>query len=310
MNKKTVYFFCTDSKRDEVAPMVFQASKDILNLTETDIMVDDYPVLKYEVAGNTIYYVRTSIIICEDYIKYVPMINQHFSDCDLAVMVNWHGGNNAPDKILCIHTIGDIATATYSPSSPIPSTGLARAMERNRKMLELEDFRVTTEATHWSGVVYGGEAAWLNECKVPFLDVEIGSTLESFNNPAAVEVIAKALAEVFDEEEKYPTALYIGGMHFENTITDAVLHQTHPVSLTHILSSRWVEIDMYAGEVGVSNLMKCISSIVGGIDGIVIHEKLAREQKDVVAIVAERLGVPVIKRKALKTPENTVLYNK
>ncbi len=307
---KAVYFFCTDSKIDEVAPLVFEASSQILELVETDITVDDYPVMKYERNGNTLYYVRTSILLCEDYNSYIPVINEHFSDCDLAVMVNWHGGANAPEKIICIHTVGDIATANFSPGNPVASTSLARALERNRQMLNLDDFKVTTEATHWSGIVYGGDPAWIAKCNIPFLDVEIGSSSESYNNPVAVEIIARGLSEAFDEDTEYPTVLYMGGMHFEDTITNAVLHDTHPVSLTHILSSRWVQIEAYEGETGIANLMKCIDSIKGGIDGIVIHEKLAREQKDLAAALSEKLGVPVLKRKALKTPENTVLYNK
>lgn len=65
---------------------------------------------------------------------------------------------------------------------------------------------------------------------------------------------------------------------------------------------------MYMGEDARDNLMKCIDSIHGPIDGIVIHEKLKREIKDHVEIIAEILSIPVIKRKALKSPEATVLY--
>jgi D-tyrosyl-tRNA(Tyr) deacylase len=308
-NRKAVYFLCADPKKDEVAPLVFEKSKSVLSLAETDMIVDGYPVLKYEQAnGNTLYYVRTNVVVCEDYKRYIPILNDYFNGCDLAVMVNWHGGQNAPDKVICIHTVGDVATANYSSSNPELSTNLARALEKNRQMLELNDFRVTTEATHWSGIVYGGDADWIKEYKVPFLDVEIGSTSESYNNPIAVEVISRALTEVFDEPKKYPTVLYIGGIHFEDTITNAVLHPTHPVSLTHILPSRWIENEMYTGEIGVANLMNCVNSIAGGIDGIVIHEKLKKEQKDVVTALSNSLGIEVIKRKALKSPESTMLY--
>lgn len=310
MDKKAVYFFCTDSNKDQVAPLVFEQTMNLPELSETDIIVDDYPVYKYIKDGNTIFYVRTSLLICEAYERYIPIINEYFSDCDIAVMVNWHGGNNAPDKILAIHTVGDIATAAFSKSNPVPATNLARALEKHRKLLGLEAFKVTTEATHWSGVVYGNDPTLIDKCKVPFLDMEIGSTADSYNNSVAIEIISSSLLDVFIEEVKYPTALYIGGMHFEDTITNAVLHPSHPVSLTHILSSRWIEIDMYTGEKGVSNLIKCINSIEGGIDCIAIHEKLAREQKDVVNLVSEKLEIPVIKRKALKTPENSILYNK
>ena len=308
-NKKAVYFFCADPKKDEVAPLVFEHSKSIVNLVETEIEVDGYPVLKVEQQnGHTLYYVRTKIVICEDYQRYLPILNAYFRDCDLAGMVNWHGGQSAPDKVLCIHTVGDVATANFGVSDPILATNLARALEKHRQDLELHDFRVTTEATHWSGIVYGGDPNWINEYPVPFLDVEIGSTSESYNNPLAIEVISKALVEVFHETARFPTVLYLGGIHFEDTITNAVLHETHPVSLTHILPSRWLESELYTGEGVALFLTKCIHSIVGGVDGIVIHEKLKKELRDEVTTLADTMGIPVIKRKGLKSPENTVLY--
>lgn len=308
-NKKAVYFFCIDPLRDEVAPRILEKVIEAFDLEETDIEVDGLKVLKYVDKSSDIFYiVKTNRVICQDYSQYIPLINDHFEDCDIAAMVNWHGGQNAPDKVLCIHTVGDVASATYSPSNPVPSTNLARALENHRKRLNLDDFRVTTEATHWSGIVYEGKAEWLEESKVPFLDIEIGSTPDSYNNPIAAEVIAHALMDAFSSEDSLPTVLYMGGIHFEDTITNAVLHPTHPLSLTHILPSRWLENDMYMGENGRDYLMKCIDSIKGSIDGIVIHEKLKREIKDHAEVIAEVLSIPVIKRKALKSIESTGLY--
>ncbi len=308
-SKKAVYFFCIDESKDEVAPKVLEKIMETFELTETGIEVDGYKVLKYtDEASNEFYFVKTKVVICADYSSYLPLINEYFEDFDIAAMVNWHGGQNAPDKVLCIHTVGDLASARYSPSNPVPSTNLARALEHHRERLNLEEFKVTTEATHWSGIVYEGKSEWIEKSKLPFLDIEIGSTSESYNSPVAASVIAYALMDAFVSEEKAPTVLYMGGVHFEDTITNAVLHKSHPVSLTHILPSRWLENEMYMGEDARDYLMKCIDSIYGSIDGIVIHEKLKREIKGHVEIIAEILSIPVIKRKALKSPEATVLY--
>lgn len=309
MANKSVYFFCMDHSKDPVAPRVFEASQHMLDLQATEMVVDGYPVLVYETEnGNTLYYVRTQTVICMAYDQYLPMINQMFAECDLAVMVNWHGGANAPDSVLCIHTVGDVASGTFGASAPALATHLARLLERNRSEEGLEGFSVTTEATHWSGVVYGGKPEWIAKTKLPFVDVEIGSTLDSYTHPGAIAVIAKALAQLYSEHLQYPVVLYCGGIHFEETITQAVLHPTHPVALTHILPSRWIENEQYAGIQGQTHLKQCINSIKGGIDGFVIHEKLKRDQKEAVIQLAEELGVPVIKRKALKTPEQTVFY--
>jgi len=307
MNRKVVYFFCMDLNQDEVAPRVFEASRRLLDLEETEWKVDDYPVLRYNAgAGDIIYYVRTQKIICVEYDCYLPVINSFFSDCDLGVLVNWHGGQNAPDRVLCIHTVGDVSSVTFGPSEPSLSTNLARAMEKYRRDVGLEDFRVTTEATHWSGIVYGGKPQWINDAPLPFLDVEIGSTSDSFGHAGAAVVLAKALADIYKENAHYPTLLYCGGMHFEDTATAAVLHDTHPIALTHILPTRWLEAEYYTGDSGVLALKECIDSIRGGIRGFVVHEKLKREQKDLIDTLAEQLKLPVIRRKALKNPEQAL----
>lgn len=68
--------------------------------------------------------------------------------------------------------------------------------------------------------------------KLPFLDIEIGSTSESYNNPVAASVIAYALMDAFASEEKC-LLYFIWRSSFEDTITNAVLHKSHPVSLTY-----------------------------------------------------------------------------
>lgn len=307
--QKAVCFFCMDPARDEVAPRVFEASRNMLELRETPWIVDGYPVLSHDAgSGNEIYYVRTETVICMAYDRYLPIINTLFADCSLGVMVNWHGGQNAPDRVLCVHTVGDVTGGVFGASAPKLSTHLARLLEACRADSGLEDFSVTTEATHWSGIVYGGDINWISDTAIPFLDVEIGSTSESYGNARAAKVIAQALAGLFSEAAAYPTVLYCGGMHFEDTITSAVLHPTHPVSLTHILPSRWMETDRYMGESGLETLKACITSIAGGVDGFAVHEKLKREQRELIDTLARQLGLPVIKRKALKNPDQTVFY--
>ncbi len=310
MTNKSVYFFCMDHTKDEVAPRVFEASRQLLDLRESDMIVDGYPVLVHTPEnGSMLYYVRTETVICMAYHQYLPIINNLFGDCDLAVMVNWHGGANAPDKVLCIHTVGDVQSGTFGASSPALSTNLARLLEKNRIEMSLDEFSVTSEATHWSGIVYGGMASWIHDTSVPFIDIEIGSTFESYANPTASLVIAKALAGIYDEVREYPVVLYCGGMHFEETITRGILNPSHPVALTHILPSRWIENDQYSGESGQLILRQCINSIKGGISGFVVHEKLGRGQREMINALAEQMGLPVVKRKALKSPDQTILYS-
>lgn len=306
--KTAAYFLCVDSKLDQVAPQVMEMIQNTHELTELDWMVDGYPVLEHiDENSNRILFIRTQVVICQDHELYMPIL-EALKEAVIIGMVNWHGGSNAPDKILAIHTVGDVSSANFLISKPIYATNIARALEEYRQEASLDDFSVTTEATHWSGIVYGGNVEWLNHVNVPLIDIEIGSTSESYNNKEAISVISKAIMAVFNNEKKLPNVLYIGGMHFEDTITNAVLHPTHPVSLTHILPTRWVENELYTEDEGLTNLKKCIASIESGIDAFVIHEKLKKPNKDTIRALADELGIPIINRKALKTPENTILY--
>ncbi len=306
--KTAAYFLCVDPSLDQVAPRVMETIQHTYKLTELSERVDDYPILEYiDEKGNRILFIRTTVVICQDHERYMPIL-ETLKDAAIIGMVNWHGGSNAPDKILAIHTVGDVSSANFLISKPIYATNIARALETYRVQASLDDFSVTTEATHWSGIVYGGSVQWLERVNVPLVDIEIGSTNESYNNMKAISVISKAIMDVFNNDMKLPNVLYIGGMHFEDTITNAVLHPTHPVSLTHILPTRWVENDLYTDTNGLENLKKCIASIESGIDAFVVHEKLKKPNKDVIRALAEDLNIPIINRKALKNPENTLLY--
>ncbi len=306
--KTAAYFLCMDASKDEVAPLVFNKTNSLVSLTALDWIVDDYPVLEHMTNdGNRLLYIRTKVVLCQDHHTYQPVL-ERLKDVELIGMVNWHGGQNAPDKILAVHTAGDVMSSYYTPSKPLYATNIMRSLEQYKNATQLNDFSVTSEATHWSGIVYGGDVSWLKDVHAPLIDIEIGSTSLSYNNKEAIEVISKSLLDVFDNKQSFPTVLYVGGMHFEDTITNAILHPTHPFSLTHILPSRWIDNERYMGKIGLENIKKCIASIEGGIDGFVIHEKLKKPAKDVIRQLAEELDLPLINRKALKTPEKTVFY--
>ena len=98
--KKAVYFFCTNLDIDPAAGHVFDAVSEMHSFVETSIIIDDYPVLKHlDDIGNEFYFVRTGKVVCHDYRHYLPIMNSYFSGFDMAGLVTWHEGQNAPDKI-------------------------------------------------------------------------------------------------------------------------------------------------------------------------------------------------------------------
>ncbi|MDO5307849.1 MAG: D-aminoacyl-tRNA deacylase, partial [bacterium] len=244
--RKAVYFFCTDYERDEVAPRVLNYLKENYDLKLADFKFANRDVYEYhDDRGNLFSFVETDKVLSYDYDLYIPLLNKYFKDYDVAGVVNWHGGKNAPDKILTVHSTGDVVGKIFAPSNPIYLRNLLLAIEENRVKSNLDDFTTMTEATHWTGTIQGQDINLIDKYQVPIFDIEIGSTLESWTNPVAESVLANSLFRVFDDDIKpelkdIKVLLCTGGMHFEETFSNVIINTEKPISIVHILSNQWM----------------------------------------------------------------------
>ncbi len=311
--KKAVYFFCCDTSIDPVALRVFEASTRLFNLTDLPLTTDDYSIKMFEdTRGHQYFYVRTRQVVSHDYQNYLPMMNEHFASFDFAGVVNWHEGQHAPDRILTVHTTGDIVSGFFGPAHPLYTRNMMLALETNRSALGLHDFSVTTEATHWSGIVYGGDPGLIPLYPVPLVDVEIGSSPESWSNEIAVEVVARSLTEVFDGDgDGLRSLLCLGGVHLEPSFASAVLNfrPGYPLAVSHILANHWIVAGNYGYESGLDKLEKSVATIHGGqIDGIVYHDSIKSVFKQQARRLGEKLNVPVFKHRALARAEELPIW--
>ena len=173
--------------------------------------------------------------------------------------------------------------------------------------LGMEDYFVVPEATHWSGVTEtNSDASLLLEFPVPMMDIEIGSELESWNDPRAVEALANALLHVFDEEETVvQNLLCVGGVHFEPGFAEAVhaAWDGQAFGITHILANQWLVAGTYEDETGVERASNAVDAIAGGIQGIAFHDKMKGCYKDLVRALGEKYQVPIYKHQKLRKPE-------
>lgn len=295
---KAVYFFCMEKSIDPVASQVFDCIENNNTLSETDIKIDGFSVLEFN-NGNYFQFVRLNDVLSHNYIKYVPLLNKYFKDFDVSGIVNWHEGTNAPDKILTVHSTGDVPSGNFSKSNPCYFKNLICSLEQNRIKHQLDDFRVMTEATHWSGIPYKQSPELIAEYDVPMYDIEIGSTLESWNNETAIKILSKTLFDVFNEGNRLKVLLCVGGIHFEESYSGILLERENGISIGHILANQWVAGN-YA-ENGLEKINKCIESIIGGINGIIFHDNLKGEYKQQCRDAAEKYNVYAGKHKILKT---------
>lgn len=306
--RKAVFFFCV-GRIDPVAGKVFQASQEIFSLEGTDILVDDNPALKHtDGEGNVFYYVRTEKVVSHDYSRYLPIMRGSFRDCDLAGIITWHEGENAPDGILTAHTTGDVDSGIFGPADPESMRNLLLSMERDKIKEGLQDFRVVTEATHWSGMVYGGgDPGRVPQYPVPLLDIEIGSSPGSWSNEGAARVLAKSLPAVFQGDgRRVRNLLCAGGVHFEPAFANAVFQQweNSAFGISHILANQWLVTGKYEEPDCPARLEACVGTIRGGIEGIAFHDNLKGVYKDRFRKLAADLGIPVFKHQALRRPED------
>ncbi|MBA1334947.1 MAG: hypothetical protein HPY66_0568 [Firmicutes bacterium] len=307
--KKAVYFFCTNPDIDPVAGQVFNALQGIHRLHETSIIIDDNPVLKYsDYEENEFYFVKTHKVICHDYNYYLPIMNRYFSGFDMAGLITWHDGQNAPDGILSVHTTGDVDSGHFGPANPEYMRNLLLCLEKNRIEAGLDDYRVTTEATHWSGIIHnGGDPDMIPAFPVPLVDIEIGSTQARWSDFSAAKVIAQSLGGVFTNDgNKLNNLLCVGGVHFEPAFANAVFQtwDGNAFGISHIIANQWLITGQYEGEDGQAKLEGCINSIQGGIKGIAFHDNLKGAYKEQIRMLGRKYGIPVFKHQLLRRPQD------
>lgn len=306
--KKVVYYMATKEDVDHVARRVYGMLEKSLQLEELDIQVDGKPVMRYVDKNHYIYdFVRTDKVVCHDYRRYLPVMKERFSDYDVAGLITWHEGENAPDGILSVHTTGDVETGNFGKASPRFMHNILIALEKYRKMENLDDFFVTTEATHWSGIVYGdiGPEAIL-EYEIPIMDIEIGSSEDSWSNENAVRALAMSLLEIFsDDNLQLKNILCAGGTHFERGFSGEIFNtwEGQGFGISHVIPNQWLVSGEYENESGRDKLRECVASIEGGIQGIAMHDGLRGAYKQQLRNLGEELGIPVFKHQFLRKPE-------
>jgi D-tyrosyl-tRNA(Tyr) deacylase len=299
---RAVYFFCNDLSKDPVAPHVYEEFLKVTAPIQTAITFDGSLIYECQDAfGNQYSFVATREVQSHQYARSFSEMTALFSNCDFAGIVNWHEGNNAPDRIFTVHSTGDVPSGIFAKSNPLLFRNLLRAIRSILASANIkEDFRVCTEATHWSGVMYGSEPELLASFDVPTYDIEIGSSKDSWGNREAASILAKALLRLFDEAPQPKTLLAVGGVHFEESFGQVMLNDDYPVSVAHILPNQWVVSGKYEEPEGMDKLLRCVDKIIGGIDGIVFHDNLKGDYKQQCRTLAQKLNVPIFKHQILK----------
>ena len=305
---KAVYYICNNTNWGHVASKVWNILDEEGFFQEhTGIMFAGQEVMKYSDEKNEYYFVPTDIALCLDYERFLPYMNANFADFDMSAMVTWHEGTHAPENVLTVHSLGDVNSGVFTKAHPRFMRNLLLAYEKNRIELGLEQYHVATEATHWSGVHDGeGNPNLLIEYPVPMVDIEVGSSLDSWNDEKACRALARTLVHVFDDDGlKVHNILCVGGVHFEPNFAEAVFRTwgDETFGVSHIIANQWLVSGDYQEDSGFERACKCVDSIDGGIEAIFFHDKLNGCYKDLVRKLGSTYNVPIYKHQKLRKPE-------
>jgi D-tyrosyl-tRNA(Tyr) deacylase len=306
---RIAYLFCIDPARDRFAPLAWRAALEVLPVTPAGFAADGGEVMKAEDgAGNQVLLVPTSEVVSHDLDRYSSLLARELADCSLAGIVNWHEGGNAPDKIFCVHTNGDVPTGCFPKADPNLTSRLLRSLAKEAVAAGLTDWKALPEATHFSGVVHGTRPEKLLGLPMPLVDVEVGSTPASWSSRLAAEAMAKGLWRAFEQETpSLPVVLFAGGMHFEPSLAEGVIGNgmtpggTVPsCSFGHVLPNQWIDNDGYLGAEGADKLRAAILSFSQRPDILVFHDNLKGPYKSVVRAVANEFGIPSANHRILR----------
>ncbi|WP_126220890.1 D-aminoacyl-tRNA deacylase [Burkholderia vietnamiensis] len=308
-----VLAFCTDLDKDPVSSRVLARLLASGIDWHADGVVDGRPILHTQSGAVRYSLLQLDNVFSHDYRRYAPLANSVFADADAIVIVNWHEGKNAPDRIFTIQTTGDMESGTFSPVDPAVTRGLFLAVEHARRQAGLDSYSTWMEATHWSGPLYGAQSGCLVAAVEPsVIDLEIGSTADAWACPDAVDVLARALLTVGERIARPAISLLcIGGVHFEPGFTQLLRDygDTQGLALSHVLPNHWLVAYGYDSPDRLADLLACARSIKGGVDAIAFHDNLKGAHKQQVRSLASELGVPALSHRKLRSPDLAGLIN-
>jgi D-tyrosyl-tRNA(Tyr) deacylase len=305
MKIQSLFLFCTDSTKDPVSPQVYNMCLESLPLKADGASILGSPVKVYETSrGSRACLAPIPFVASHRWSNLQEDLRRDFGEFDQIVIVNWHQGTKAPERVFCAHTAADVPSGNFAPANPSLLCSLLHAVERSRVKRGLCDWSTLIEASHWSGIPHGGSPSEVTSPGVPIIDFEIGSFPQDWTHPDAVSAMVDAIA-TFDEvpDSAITSLVFCGGEHFEKGATQPLFRQDGlPVFFSHHLPNQWMVSGNYGDEDGVRKVLAAAASVKGGVQGLVFHDNLKGPIKETVRLAAQKLGVPSFNHKKLRDP--------
>ncbi|MBS7624631.1 D-tyrosyl-tRNA(Tyr) deacylase [Candidatus Bathyarchaeota archaeon] len=204
------------------------------------------------------------------------------NDMRIAIFISRHSSKSGTPT-LSVHTPGNIGEASLggvpekvsiSPASAMKAALLE--MKRVRDEMDLP-YEVSYECTHHGPSI-----------DYPAMFVELGSTPDQWRDIRAAEAVARGAMAAAENESTYPTALGIGGPHYNGKFTRIAL--TSNIAFGHIIPKYALS---YLNE---ALLRQCVEKTVERVERVILDWKGIRgEDKDRLVKIIGSLGLEVEK---------------
>jgi D-aminoacyl-tRNA deacylase len=221
------------------------------------------------------------VFLNEDLI-HAQHITNHFTP-QLLIFASRHASESGIPT-LSVHTPGNLDKAekggvprkiSISPASAMKNALQEMAQLKEEKKL---DYKVSYECTHHGPSL-----------DVPTMFAELGSQPEQWKDTKAAEIVAHSIMKAATTSKTYPTALGVGGPHYNETFTKIAL--TSSTAFGHI-------IPKYAVAQAIQNemLKPCIERTVEKVSSVILDWKgIKGEDKKKLMEQLRILNIPVEK---------------
>lgn len=217
--------------------------------------------------------------------EYLVRLQELDYDCECYIFVFCHKSEKG-NPSLTVHSTGNLTEEVKSSGNPQEVSKTCplymRKVLQGLKKYAPEGYAVSYEATHHG-------PTHLNK---PLMFVEIGSHEEQWNDPKAIEAVAKAVLDLLNEgSEDSDICLGLGGNHYAERFSRRALEEN--IAFTHIMPA--YTFSKLTPEV----IKQAIDKTMGSVKYALLDKRMQgkAEEREPVLKALEELGIEVKKLK-------------
>jgi D-aminoacyl-tRNA deacylase len=268
--------------------LIVASTKDIAGMNIAQRIIDHYgferlseTFQKNSVYSKTVQNQEVKLLLVPQEIIYTQFVTDSFTP-QLLVFVSKHSSVSGIPT-LSVHTPGNLAEAELGgiprKVSISPAGAMKDALSEMAKLKEEMglNYEVSYECTHHGPSL-----------DVPAMFAELGSSLKQWEDLKAAEVVAHAAMAAVSKRSSYPTALGIGGPHYNAKFTKIAL--STQTAFGHMIPKYAIP------QVDVEIIKQCVKRTMEKVDSAILDWKgIKGADKNRIGTTLDEIGVPIEK---------------